>query len=183
MSGIINSTGSKSGVIGTTVGTPVQVVPAGHIVDVQTALYTGESTYAASVDGAAISALSVTMNPADGNDILITCHISCSADSGIRGGFWVSKSGTSFLSGNVGDTNESRHRAAASFGGTGDNVLQQCSFQNLDEDPYTGSSITYTAIADGESTYGVMVNKSYSNGNSPAVYVGMSSITAIEIQR
>ena len=157
--------------------------PVGHIVDVKTAIYTGESGYGGNVDGEAISALSVTMNPADGNDILITCNIACSASSGVRGAFWVSKSGTSFMDGNVGATNGNRHRASSSFAGFGDNRLQQCSFQNLDVDPYTGSSITYTVIADGEGTYAINVNKSSTNSDSASVYVASSSITAMEIQR
>ena len=51
------------------------VYPAGHIVDVKTAIYTGESAYGSNADGEAITALSVTMNPADGNDILITLSL------------------------------------------------------------------------------------------------------------
>ncbi len=159
------------------------VYPAGHIVDVKTAIYTGESAYGSNADGEAITALSVTMNPADGNDILITCHIACSAQSGIRGGFWVSKSGTSFLSGGVAAANGSRHRAAAAFTGDGSNGLTQCSFQNLDVDPYTGSSITYRVIADGEGNYSINVNKSHSHSDSGSVYVAISTITAMEIQR
>ena len=157
--------------------------PPGHVVDVKTAIYTGESAYGSSADGEAITALSVTMNPADGNDILITCHIACSAASGIRGGFWVSKSGTSFLSGGVAAANGSRHRAAAAFTGDGSNGLTQCSFQNLDVDPYTGSSITYRVIADGEGNYSINVNKSHTHSDSASVYVAISSITAMEIQR
>ena len=123
------------------------------------------------------------MNPADGNDILITCHVACSAQSGIRGAFWVSKSGTSFMDGNVGATNGSRHRASASFVGVGGNSLTQCSFQNLDVDPYTGSSITYTVIADGEGNAAINVNKSYTNSDASSIYVTSSSITAMEIKR
>jgi hypothetical protein len=111
MTGIVNSTGARSGVIGTTVGTP-----SGGVIQTLSKTYTGVSSGTQTTPYLAHADCSLAITPSSAtNKILITVHSSIASDSGVHASLHFYKD-SSEISGAMGVSGGTRVHAATGTG-------------------------------------------------------------------
>ncbi len=185
MTGIVNSTGARSGVIGTIVGTAESVVKQ----VLSTTKTTEFSTSSVSNTWTAVTDLSVVITPAStSNKILVTYHINLGMEHGghtgvatglYRGGSALSGAvGTSLLTSQTAVTTGVLH-----FNDDSNEAYNGVvSMTHLDS-PSSTSALTYQVYVYNGSGAGFIayVNRGPSNSEVPYVSKAISSITAMEI--
>ena len=151
--------------------------PTGHIIQQKTSIYTGDTTLSGTATIA--SDLNITLTLSAGSDVVIFVSMTVGMASGNRFGFYVSKSGTTALTGNIADAFNSNAQLATAGSGIGGNGVQNFSFLQYDENVSAGST-TYSVIGFAESGATLKINRSDANGTSASIARGVSSITAFE---
>tara|TARA_R100000808_G_scaffold11759_1_gene29893 strand:+ start:2934 stop:3710 length:777 start_codon:yes stop_codon:yes gene_type:complete len=176
--GSANNIGTvTSGTFNGTIGSSATLAE-GMVIQQKSTIYTDTTSFTGT---SAISQIAVTITGlTSGSDVLIFVSLSAAASSGSRYGFYVAKSGTTALTGNIADSASNRPRMSIAGTGPGGNGLASHSFVNLDESVSAGSS-TYTVVGFAEAGLTCKINRSNDDSDSASVPRGVSSITVMEI--
>jgi hypothetical protein len=156
---------------------------AGAILQVVQAVKTKTfSRTSSSSDFGDITGLSISITPSStSNKILILASVNCSnGTAGNRLGIRLAVNGSA-ITAITGDASSTRTRAtSATWAGTSGNDLSHLTINYL-HSPGSTSSQSYSVQGSGESGSVFWCNRSGTNADSGSVYLGASSIVAMEV--
>ena len=173
MSGIIDTVGARSGIIGS------DVYPVGHILQTKQSLMSTKQVVASA---SYVDVLTLAITPSStGNKILINFSLSAGSGGGAEGAhIQIERGGTAI---GVGDARGSRGQATVVAGpATDDNGMYSASGTYLDS-PSSTSTLTYTIAVHGwGSGNPVNINCTGHDTNSVNYSTALSMLTLHEIQ-